>query len=87
MKTDSEIQKDVIEELKWVPLLNSTEIGVAVKDGIVTLTGLVDTYAKKAGAENAARKVSGVKAVAEDIQLKVSALGKKTDTEIFALYP
>jgi len=82
MKTDIEIQKDVLEELKWVPLLNATEIGVAVKNGIVTLSGMVDTYSKKVSAENAAKKVSGVTAVAENIQVKISALGKKTDTEI-----
>jgi osmotically-inducible protein OsmY len=44
MKTDSQIQKDVMDELKWQPFLNSSEVGVAVKDGIVTLSGIVDTY-------------------------------------------
>jgi len=82
MKTDQQIQKDVMDELKWQPFLNSSEIGVAVKNGIVTLSGQVDSYAKKMDAEKAARKVSGVKAIAEDIQVGVSPLYHKTDAEI-----
>ena len=82
MKTDIEIQKDVMEELEWTPLLNSSEIGVAVQNGIVTLTGTVDSYLKKVNVENAAKKVTGVNAVAENIQVKIADLGKKTDTEI-----
>jgi len=82
MKSDSEIQKDVMEELRWEPLLNASEIGVAVKGGIVTLSGTVNTYSKKLAAEEAAKKVSGVKAVAEDIGVKIAMQGKKTDTEI-----
>ncbi len=82
MKTDAEIQKDVMDELKWVPLLKSTEIGVAVKNGVVTLSGIVDTYGKKVSAEKAATRVTGVKAVAEDIEVKTSGTGKRTDTEI-----
>lgn len=82
MRTDAEIQKDVMEELKWVPLLRSTEIGVAVKDGVVTISGIVDSYAKKVAAEKAATRVSGVKALAEDIEVKISGTGKRTDTEI-----
>ena len=82
MKTDSQIQKDVMDELKWEPFLNSSEIGVAVKNGIVTLSGIVDTYSKKTAAEKAAKKVVGVKAVAEDIQVGLSPNYLKTDTEI-----
>ena len=82
MKTDAEIQKDVMDELKWIPLLKSTEIGVAVKNGVVTISGIVDTYSKKISAEKAAARVAGVKAVAEDIEVKVSGTGKRTDTEI-----
>lgn len=66
MKTDSEIQKDVTEELKWQPMLNASEIGVAVANGIVTLSGIVDVYQKKVAAEPAAKKVAGVKAIIED---------------------
>lgn len=82
MKTDVQIQKDVMEELRWTPLLKSSEIGVAVKDGVVTLSGMVDTYSKKMEAERAASNVAGVKAVALDIQVGVSAYFKRTDTEI-----
>ena len=56
MKSDSQIQQDVMEELKWQPFLSSSEIGVAVKNGIVTLSGRVDSYSKKRAAESAAKK-------------------------------
>jgi osmotically-inducible protein OsmY len=82
MRTDSEIQKDIMEELKWIPFLKATDIGVAVKDAVVTLSGTVDSYGKKVAAENAAKKIAGVKAVAEDIEVKLTSSGKKNDTEI-----
>lgn len=82
MKTDLEIQQDVMNELKWQPFLKSSSIGIAVKNGIVTLTGIVDNYAQKVEAEKAAKKITGVKAIAEDIQIGVSPSYKKTDTEI-----
>lgn len=84
MKSDSQIQKDVMEELKWQPELNSSEIGVAVKNGVVTLSGQVDTYLKKLAAEKATKKIAGVKAIAEDMQIGVSPVYNKTDTEIAA---
>lgn len=82
MKTDAQIQKDVMEELKWEPFLNESEIGVAVKNGIVTLSGTVDTFAKKLSAEKSAKRVAGVRAVAEDIQVGISPVYKKTDAEV-----
>ena len=82
MKTDSQIQQDVMEQLKWEPFLNAAQIGVAVKNGIVTLSGQVDSYAKKLAAENATKKIEGVKALAEDIQIGVLPLYSKTDSEI-----
>jgi VCBS repeat-containing protein len=82
MKSDSQIQEDVTEEIKWEPFLNAAAIGVAVKNGIVTLSGQVDSYSKKLTAERAAKRVSGVKAIAEDIQIGVSPANSKTDTEI-----
>jgi osmotically-inducible protein OsmY len=82
MKTDLEIQKDVQLELKWQPFLKSSEIGVSVKDGIVTLTGEVDTYSKKVSAENATKKVEGVTAVVQNIEVKLHVSGKKSDLEI-----
>lgn len=82
MKNDLEIQTDVLNELKWQPFLKSSNIGVSVKDGIVTLSGMVDNYAQKIDAEKAVKKVTGVRAIAEDIQIGVSPVYKKTDTEI-----
>jgi len=82
MRTDIQIQKDVMEELRSQPYLNASQIGVAVKDGIVTLSGQVDSLSKKLTAEKAAKKVAGVKAVAEDIQVGISPSFKKTDAEI-----
>ena len=77
-----EIQRDVISQLQWEPFVKASEIGVAVKDGIVTLSGMVDTYSKKMAAENAVKKVKGVRAIAEDIQIGVSPTYRKTDSEI-----
>jgi osmotically-inducible protein OsmY len=82
MKTNQDLQKDVQDAIKWEPLLNAAEIGVTVKDGVVTLTGTVDTYAKKLEAEDAAKNVSGVKAVAEEIAIKYGDYNKRSDTEI-----
>lgn len=82
MKNDSQIQQDVMEEIKWEPILSSSEIGVSVKNGVATLSGLVDTYYKKLAAEKAAKRVVGVKAVAEDIQVGGSPAFPKSDAEI-----
>ena len=82
MKTDLEIQKNVMEELKWQPSINSAEIGVAVNNGVVTLSGTVDNYAEKRAAEKAALTVAGVKAVAEDIEVNLGFNHKKTDAEL-----
>jgi len=82
MKTDVEIQKNVMEELKWEPSIHSSEIGVAVKNGVVTLSGTVDTYLEKKTAEKVALKVAGVKGLAEDIQINLPFNHQKTDTEL-----
>ena len=82
MKTNQDLQKDVQDAIKWEPLLNAAEIGVTAKDGVITLTGTVDSYAKKLEAEDAAKNVAGVKAVAEEIVIKYGDYGKKSDTEI-----
>jgi len=83
MKNNEQIQKDVQDAIKWEPLLNAAEIGVSVKDGVVTLTGLVDSYFKKAEAEEAAKNVAGVKAVVEKIEIKSNnSWDKKDDGEI-----
>ena len=82
MKNNSELQTDVQNAIKWEPLLNAAEIGVTVKDGVVSLTGIVDCYAKKLEAENAAKKVIGVKAVVEKIEVKFPTSWTKTNAEI-----
>ena len=82
MRTDAQIKQDVLDELAWQPNIDETKIGVIVEDGVVTLSGVVDEYAKKAAAEKATKKVVGVKAVAEDIEVKYGDDFKKTDKEI-----
>jgi osmotically-inducible protein OsmY len=82
MKTNSELQLDVQNAIKREPLLSPAEIGVTVKDGIVSLTGTVDSYAKKMEAENTAKKVIGVKALVENIVIEFPNFWIKTDAEI-----
>ena len=80
VRTDEEIQQDVLSELKWDARLQPNEIGVIVKDGVVTLTGWVDSYLKKWDAEEAAHRVAGVKAVANDIEVRLAT--DRTDADI-----
>lgn len=83
MKTDSEIKNDILDELAWQPNIDETQIEVIVKDGIVRLTGVVDSYAKKLLAEKAATSVCGVTAVTEDIEVEYSTgKGSKSDKDI-----
>jgi osmotically-inducible protein OsmY len=82
MKTDKQLQQDVAEELRWDPSINEKEIGVAAKDGVVTLSGTVDSYADKYAAERAAKRVRGVRALAEDLTVRVPGDRSRTDTEI-----
>ena len=82
MKTDSQLQHDVSEELKWEPQVTASQIGVQVKDGVVTLSGEVSSYAEKWNAERAAQRVSGVNALAVDLNVKLSELGTRTDADI-----
>jgi len=82
MKTNEDLQRKVQQALKWEPLLHAAEIGVIVKHGIVTLTGTVDCYAKKAEAEAAAKKIEGVKAVVENIEVRYNSHGSNTDAKI-----
>jgi osmotically-inducible protein OsmY len=83
MKTNEELQKDVQNAIKWEPLLHAAEIGVSVKDGIVTLTGNVDSYSKKTEAESAAKNIAGVQVVVEKIEVKFhSSFDKKDDNDI-----
>ena len=82
MKTDTQLQKDVIDELRWEPRVNDAEIAVSAKDGVVTLTGSVETFAQKYVAERAVERVAGVRAVADDLKVKVFGLHERSDTEI-----
>ncbi|HEV3216819.1 MAG TPA: BON domain-containing protein [Vicinamibacterales bacterium] len=81
-RTDAQIQQDVLAELKWEPRVLPNEIGVSVKDGVVTLMGSVDSYIKRWAAEDAAHRVRGVKAVANDIEVRLSQGDERTDTDI-----
>ena len=83
-RTDTQIQSDAIAELKWEPRVQPNEIGVTVKDGVVTLTGWVDSYTKKWAAEEAVRRVRGVKAVANDIEVRLPSSSERTDADIAA---
>ncbi len=84
IKSNEELQKDVQDAIKWEPLLNAAEIGVTVKDGVVSLTGTVDSYMKKSEAEDAAKNVAGVKAVVEKIEIKFSSGWNKLDDTAIA---
>jgi osmotically-inducible protein OsmY len=82
MKKNDDLQKDVQDAIKWEPLLSASEIGVTAKDGVVTLTGEVDSYRKKQEAENAAKNVEGVKAVVEKIEIRIGTFNKVNDNDI-----
>ncbi|MEO8525913.1 MAG: BON domain-containing protein [Caldimonas sp.] len=82
MKTDKQVQQDVQAELQWEPSVDAAQIGVEVKDGIVTLSGSVSSYAAKRGAENAAQRVAGVKALAGDMTVSIGAWAERTDSDI-----
>src|SRR6267142_5737643 len=83
-RTDEQIQQDVLNELKFDPRVSPSEVGVSVKDGVVTLTGWVDSYTKRWAAEDAAHRVRGVKAVANDIEVRLSHMDQRTDADIAA---
>jgi osmotically-inducible protein OsmY len=82
MKTDTQLQQDVLAELQWEPSVNAAAIGVEVTDGIVTLSGHVDSHGEKWGAENAAQRVAGVKGLAVDIHVNLPPLSQRTDADI-----
>ncbi|PWU43664.1 ornithine aminotransferase [Micromonospora globispora] len=81
-RTDQDIQSDVLDELSWEPRVRPNEIGVTVTDGVVTLTGWVDSYAKKWAAERAAHRVSRVRAVANDLAVRIATSAERSDPEI-----
>jgi osmotically-inducible protein OsmY len=82
MKTDSELQKDVMTELEWEPSIKPAEIGVSVRDGVVMLSGYVDSYIKRWVAERVAARVFGVKGVSEELKVRLPDSLKRPDEEI-----
>ena len=82
MKTDAHIKADVTEELAWDPAVNATGIGVAVRDGVVTLTGHLDSYAEKHAVERAVHRVAGVRGIAVELDVKLAAEHKRSDSDI-----
>ena len=82
MKTDSQLQQDVMAELKWEPAVQATQIGVEVKNGVVTLAGEVGSFTEKWNAEHAAQRVNGVKALAVEMKVKLPGASKRTDADI-----
>jgi len=82
MKTDAQVQQDVLAELKWEPSVNAAKIGVEVEDGIVTLAGHVDSYAEKWSAEGASQRVAGVRALATEIEVALPGSSKRSDADI-----
>jgi osmotically-inducible protein OsmY len=83
-RNDEQIQREVLEELKWDARVQPNEVGVTVKDGVVTLTGWVDSFAKKWAAERAAHRVRGVVAVANDIEVRLPSAAERNDADIAA---
>lgn len=81
-KSDSQIKQDVLNELKWDTRVDETDIGVQVRDGVVTLVGSVPVYAKKLAARDAAHRVHGVLDVVDEMQVRVPGIGARSDTEI-----
>jgi osmotically-inducible protein OsmY len=82
MKSDAQLKSDLTAELMWDPAVNSTNVGVAVKDGIVTLSGTVDTFLQKHAVQRAARRVGGLRGIAVDLEVRLAPAHKRTDAEI-----
>ena len=82
MKKDIDLRRDVDDELEWEPSVDAAQIGVAAHDGVVTLTGSVRSYSEKLAAERVAKRVGGVKAIANDIEVRLTGKAERTDSEI-----
>jgi osmotically-inducible protein OsmY len=82
MKSDRELQIDVLDELRWEPGVNATDIGATVKDGVVTLEGTVDSFAEKWAAEKAVKRLPGVKALAVELKVELPGSSERTDADI-----
>ena len=82
MKSDNDIRRDVQSELQWDPSVDDRNIGVIVKDGVVTLTGEVPQFSDRWNAEDIAKRVGGVRAIANELQVRIPVAGARNDTEI-----
>jgi len=82
MKKDTDLRRDVLDELEWEPSVDATDIGVTARDGVVTLTGSVGSYTEKLTAERDTKRVQGVKAIANDIEVRLPGTAERTDTDI-----
>ena len=82
MKTDTQLKNDVTEELRWEPTVTLSDINVATHNGVVTLSGSVPHYAEKTAAERATQRVEGVKAIAEEMEVNLTGIHKRKDSEI-----
>lgn len=82
VRDDEQIQRDVLEEMKWDARVAPNEVGVTVKDSVVTLTGWVDAFSKKWAAERTAHRVRGVIAVANDLEVKLPSTAERNDSDI-----
>src|SRR6266853_5464151 len=82
MRSDSDIKRDVEDELRWDPDIDSTDIAVTVKNGVVALAGFTRSYSDKLEAETAAKRVAGVVGIANDIEVRLPALDQRPDPEI-----
>jgi len=82
MKSNETLKRDVLDELDWEPSIDAAAIGVLVKDGVVTLTGHVGSYAEKRGAERVVKRVAGVEGVANDIEVRLMTVAKRDDEQI-----
>ena len=82
IRMDAQLQRDVIDELRWDPAVDSAEIGVSAKDGVVTLSGQVDTFARKYAAVRAVERVAGVRAIAEELKVVIPTIYHRTDVDL-----
>jgi len=80
--SDVQLQKNIVDELSYTPNINSTNIGVSVKNGIVTLTNTVNSWAEKIAVDNAVKKVAGVKGIANELEIDLPSIHKRNDTDI-----
>lgn len=82
MKTETQLQRDVLDELRWEPSIDANDVGVMAHGGVVTLVGRVNSFAEKDAAQRAAQRVTGVKAVANDLEVVVPGMHRRDDTDI-----